>query len=341
MFQIKYVSYYSFNEEELSLDDMLSGSSAYMKEDLLKRKFVDTWQKLCHVVGIPPEIEIVHDNGNMYSETPYPEINRRVQRLLRRDEFPDYFDICELVERCNTKYDLGIGAEEKSQLSRKVFKSVGAILKARRQKDFKQHFGSHLTDFLKDSEDPALQDDGLLDQLKTSVKEGQEKLEKLCDDFVFKQEQDSDAGKSPEGDSCNTDNEEEEEEGEEEEEQVTLEIDELNDDNFELSEPPLKKSKHVSSEDQADSPLLPTEDDKETEDGLDEATSSNQPNKATSLASSSNSSFIDVESNSQEGSNNPPAEESSPPIICLSDSDDDDRNNNDDDDDSDVVIVSD
>ena len=194
------------NEAELSIDEMNSGTSAYMKEDLYKRKFVATWQELCKLSHVSDEIEVAERDGSgVYTGTPYPEINRRVQRLLKLDEFPDHFDILELVERCNSKYDLGIGAEEKSQLSRKIFKEVGKLLQERRQRDFTSHFGSYLTDSIKFDEDPALIDVVLLQQLKDSLQEGKDKMEQVCEDFVTKQEQEQDSSKSPEGDSCNSD----------------------------------------------------------------------------------------------------------------------------------------
>ena len=203
-----------FNEAEVTLDEMASGSSAYMKEDLLKRKFVATWQKLCELQGIPDDLVIEDHDSSSYSGTPYPEINRRVQRLLRFDEFPDHFDVCQLIERCNKKHNLGISNEEKVLLSRKVFKEVGQILKKSRHRDFIAHFGSHLTDKMKTVEDPALQDSALLEQLKESLKEGEKKLNEMVENFVVKQELEYDVGKSPDGDSCSeNENEEEEESG--------------------------------------------------------------------------------------------------------------------------------
>ena len=201
-----------FNEAEVTLDEMASGSSAYMKEDLLKRKFVATWQKLCELQGIPDDLMIEDHDSSSYSGTPYPEVNRRVQRLLRFDEFPDHFDVCQLIERCNKKHNLGISNEEKVLLSRKVFKEVGQILKKCRHRDFIAHFGSHLTDKVKTVEDPALQDSALLEQLKESLKEGEKKLNEMVENFVVKQELEYDMGKSPDGDSC-SENEEEEESG--------------------------------------------------------------------------------------------------------------------------------
>ena len=142
-------------EAEVSLDEMNSGYSAYIKEDLLKRKFVKTWQELCELQHVSDSIVIEDREG--YEGTPYPEVNRRVQRLLRLDEFPDYMDIVQLLERCNLKHSLSIGTEEKGQLARKVFKDVGKMMKRSRHRDFVHHFGSHLTDTFYTASDPAEQ----------------------------------------------------------------------------------------------------------------------------------------------------------------------------------------
>ena len=142
-------------EAEVSLDEMESGYSAYIKEDLLKRKFVKTWQEFCQLQRVSDAVAIEDSEFSSYEGTPYPEVNRRVQRLLRQDEFPDYIDIVQLVDRCNTKHSLGITAEEKGQLSRKVFKDVGKIMKRSRHRDFIHHFGSHLTDNFSSTADPA------------------------------------------------------------------------------------------------------------------------------------------------------------------------------------------
>ena len=144
-------------EAEVSLDEMKSGYSAYIKEDVLKRKFVKTWQELCRLQHVSDSIEIEDREGSCYEGTPYPEVNRRVQRLLRLDEFPDYLDVVQLVERCNSKHSLGIGAEKKGQLARKIFKDVGKIMKRSRHRDFVHHFGSHLTDSFFPASDPAEQ----------------------------------------------------------------------------------------------------------------------------------------------------------------------------------------
>ena len=142
-------------EAEVSLDEMGSGYSAYIKEDHLKRKFVQTWRELCRMQHVSDGIVIEDKEGLGYDGTPYPEINRRVQRLLRMDEFPDFVDVVQLLDRCNSKHELGIGSDERGKLARKVFKDVGRIMKRSRHRDFVQHFGCHLTDSFSATSDPA------------------------------------------------------------------------------------------------------------------------------------------------------------------------------------------
>lgn len=198
-------------EMELTMDDMDSDTSPYLMEDVLKRKFMRTWYQLCNLLHIDPDIKIQQERDGGYSGTRYPQINRRIERLLSLDEFPDHFDICQVVERVNDKYSLGIGKEERVAISRKVFKEVGAIIQQRRQNEFKGSFGCHLTDDLTDEGDPARSDEALQKQLEKSVVEGEERLAQICEQFAVRQE--------TEGDATGTSEEEERGGGSEEEEE--------------------------------------------------------------------------------------------------------------------------
>ena len=214
-----------YDEAEVTLDEMKTGTSAYMKEDKIKQKFIATWNHLCQVVGVPSEVETTESDEDVssgYNKTAYPEINRRVMRLLRLNKFPDHFDIVELIERCSAKHQLGISTTEKAQMSKKNFRDVGKLLKMRRAKDFKAHIGCHLTDdALLRNEDPATSDSALLKILEKSLKEGREKLDKIFEDFVVKQERQQGRkckqDRSTEDDPRESDTDSGEEEGESEE----------------------------------------------------------------------------------------------------------------------------
>lgn len=303
-------------------------NSAYLKEDFLKRKFLNTWEELCQLQRIPSTIEVIHED-KAYAGTGYPEINRRVQRVLRADEFPDHMDMYELVERCNNKHGLGIGAAEKLELSRKVFKEVGRIIKCRRIRDYNAHFGSHLTDAVKAEADPAVQDSFLLETLTRNLQEGKEKLERLCEEFVVKQEQESEKGgeASPQGDTSSS--EEDEEEGGDEEEEVgedgEAEIgeDQESEADFnsledgagseEHKEEEIQSSKRMKLEDKNLSTLVSS-----TSDSLGLAAKSHSCSNNCNTSSSDN---IDVETVSDGGKQPRLAVPCKTDVICLSDND--------------------
>ncbi|XP_065917914.1 death domain-associated protein 6-like [Dysidea avara] len=178
-----------FNEESLSFNEMNRDDSAYMKVDALQRKLIKTWEDICRLQGTSPEIAVKY-NAKSFGGTKYEELNQKINRLLDKsvDCFPDYVDILTMVTRCNTKYNLCITSEEQGPLARRIFQDVIKELKRRRQSDFVNYFGSHLTDECKDRRDPALDDVELRGVLDKHHHEGEEKMAQVIEDFVVKQE---------------------------------------------------------------------------------------------------------------------------------------------------------
>ena len=157
-----------------------------------------------------PEIKTVHKlSEDGYQGTPHSQLNRRVDRLVALNEFPDHYDVCQMVDRVNEKHSLGLEKEERVALSRQVFKEVGKILQGRRRQEFRESFGCHLTDCFAEDDDPAIKDAELQDRLAQSARDGEERLAQLCEQFAVRQETEGDAT----GTSGN------EEEGKDEEEQ--------------------------------------------------------------------------------------------------------------------------
>ena len=178
-------------EQDLSLEDMNSDKSTYLKEDLIKRKFMETWLELCELKKLSPTIKLEDKGTGPFDGTPYPDINRKVERLLKSEEdFPDYWDIAQLIDRANDKHSLGIKEKDRQTLSRKVFKEVGERLKKSRETEWRQL----LTDYSKDptKEDPALTEPLLKETFKKSLEEGQRKLTDLFEEYVSRQEKESD-----------------------------------------------------------------------------------------------------------------------------------------------------
>ena len=178
-----------FNEESLSFSEMDRDDSAYMKVDALQRKLLKTWEEFCRVQGMSPDIAVKY-NTIGFTGTQYEELNKKINRLLDKsmDCFPDYIDVLTIVQRCTTKHKLPISTEEQGTLSRRLFQDIIKELKRRRQGDFVSHFGSHLTDEGRGTSDPALDNAELHTILERQHVEGEEKLAKVIEDFVTKQE---------------------------------------------------------------------------------------------------------------------------------------------------------
>lgn len=178
-----------FNEESLSYSEMDRQDSAYIKVDALQRKLLKTWEEFCRVQGMSPKITVKY-NTTVFSGTEYEELNKKINRLLDKsiDCFPDYIDVLTVVQRCTTKHNLPISSEEQSALSRRLFQDIIKELKKRRQGDFINHFGSHLTDECKGTSDPALENLELHKMLEKQHVEGEEKMAKIIEDFAVKQE---------------------------------------------------------------------------------------------------------------------------------------------------------
>lgn len=195
-------------ESEVSLEEMDSDTSPYLHEDVLKRKFLKTWVELCELLSISPEVQI-GDSNFEFKGTKYSAINKKVERLIRHDDFPDYWDICQLVQHTNDKHKLDISEKEQQIISRKLFQEVGESIKKKRVKMWNALFGCHLTDTVTTDSDPALLDSNLSDTLATSLTTGREKLNQVYEQFAFIQEEEGDKTAS----SSNGEEEEEENNG--------------------------------------------------------------------------------------------------------------------------------
>lgn len=178
-----------FNEESLSYSEMDRDDSAYMKVDALQKRLLKTWEEFCRLQNMSPEI-VVNYNTKTFIGTEYEELNKKINRLLNKsvDCFPDYVDVLTIVQRCTIKHNLPISPEEQSALSRRLFQDIIKELKRRRQGDFINHFGSHLTDQCKGMTDPALQNSELNRVLERHHIEGEEKMAKMIEEFTVKQE---------------------------------------------------------------------------------------------------------------------------------------------------------
>uniref|UniRef100_X1Z3N2 Daxx histone-binding domain-containing protein n=1 Tax=Capitella teleta TaxID=283909 RepID=X1Z3N2_CAPTE len=166
--------------KELSIDELADEDTSYLLIDRFKKRFVKVWNKLCEVKGRESTTGRATERKFFYAGSKYPEIDKRIQRFInRKKEFPDYHDIHRIVSACNEKFDLHLNKSYIAQIAKETFVDVGQRLQERRQEDFAENFGCQLTDELKSSKDPALNDAELSRRLASNKKLGNSKMEEV------------------------------------------------------------------------------------------------------------------------------------------------------------------
>ena len=188
------------NRAELTLEEMDMSDSTYIQESRLKKKFEETWNKLCKILGRLPNTGRVIEKPIRCSSTGYSMIDKAVAKFLkeRQNSFPDYFDIRDIVLKVNKKHDLRMSPSVLNGIIADIFTDVGNKLQHRRERDLLFNFGSHLLDDFRTENDPALSDEDLAKRLEKNRKISKHNLKKVYAKYTHleRYEQDDKSRKS-------------------------------------------------------------------------------------------------------------------------------------------------
>lgn len=136
-------------EKELDLSELDDPDSSYLQEARLKRKLIRLFGRLCELKDCSSLTGRVIEQRIPYRGTRYPEVNRRIERLINKpgpDSFPDYGDVLRAVEKAATRHNLGLPRQQLQLMAQDAFRDVGVRLQERRHLDLIYNFGCHLTD---------------------------------------------------------------------------------------------------------------------------------------------------------------------------------------------------
>lgn len=174
------------NQAELSLDEMNMSDSTYIQECRLKDRFNRIWNKICKIRGRPSDTGRVIEKEVKCPPTGYSEIDRAVGKFLKkkRGQFPDKFDISNVILEANKKHGLKLSPQVLSEISQEIFICVGNKLQTRRKLDFKYNFGCSLTDDCAPEKDPAVNDAALCKKLEENKKVNKRALDEVFDKFT-------------------------------------------------------------------------------------------------------------------------------------------------------------
>lgn len=136
-------------EKELDLSELDDPDSTYLQEARLKRKLIRLFGRLCELKECSSLTGRVIEQRIPYRGTRYPEVNRRIERLINKpgpDTFPDYGDVLRAVEKAAARHSLGLPRQQLQLMAQDAFRDVGIRLQERRHLDLIYNFGCHLTD---------------------------------------------------------------------------------------------------------------------------------------------------------------------------------------------------
>ncbi|XP_034286786.2 death domain-associated protein 6 isoform X2 [Pantherophis guttatus] len=172
-------------EQELDLAELDSQDSAYLQESRLKRRLMHVFKRLCQLKDCSSLTGRVIEQRIPYRGTRYPEVNRRIERLINQPEaFPDFADILKVVQKASARHSLGLPKRQMEVMAADAFRDVGAQLQQRRRLDLVYNFGSHLTDQYRPNTDPALGDVELARHLQRNQALGVQRLEEVITQFA-------------------------------------------------------------------------------------------------------------------------------------------------------------
>lgn len=178
-------------EKELDLSELDDPDSTYLQEARLKRKLIRLFGRLCELKDCSSLTGRVIEQRITYRGTRYPEVNRRIERLINKpgpDTFPDYGDVLRAVEKAAARHSLGLPRQQLQLMAQDAFRDVGIRLQERRHLDLIYNFGCHLTDDYRPGIDPALSDPVLARRLRENRSLAMSRLDEVISKYAMLQD---------------------------------------------------------------------------------------------------------------------------------------------------------
>ncbi|KAM7136165.1 death domain-associated protein 6 isoform 1-T2 [Molossus nigricans] len=178
-------------EKELDLKELDDPDSTYLQEARLKRKLIHLFGRLCDLKDCSSLTGRVIEQRIPYRGTRYPEVNRRIEKLINKpgpDTFPDYGDVLRAVEKAAARHSLGLPRQQLQLIAQDAFRDVGIRLQERRHLDLIYNFGCHLTDDYRPGIDPALSDPALARRLRENRSLAMSRLDEVISKYAMMQD---------------------------------------------------------------------------------------------------------------------------------------------------------
>nr|CAI5853913.1 unnamed protein product [Callosobruchus analis] len=169
-----------FDEEE---------NSSYIQLDRYNQRLVKVYQKYCEILKKNPHAGRLTYSKIDFADSAFNEINRAISKKFRNKSFPSYYEMEAFIKKVVDEHNLQLSESRLKAEAEHCFKKLGNLLQIRRKREL---YEAHCS-YIEETEDPANKDETLNSQLKENLQKGLEKISKVCDEFVIKQE----AGEEP------------------------------------------------------------------------------------------------------------------------------------------------
>ena len=172
--------------EEAEIDWDNDDDSNFIMADRWKKKFMHIHNKLAEYKGMSKSLERSSDKRFKFSDSNYPEINRKIERFVNKTKtFPDFWDIKKQIEKVNEDNSLRLTDMQIHNEAEKIFIAIGKKLKKRRNIDDGTVMYAYLK--LDDAGDPAEKDTELDTKLTKLGNEAEVRINQVFEEFVDKQ----------------------------------------------------------------------------------------------------------------------------------------------------------
>nr|CAH7718017.1 unnamed protein product [Callosobruchus chinensis] len=175
--------------EVAEIDFDAEEDSAYIQLDRYKQRLVKVHQKYCEILKKNPYAGRLTYSKIDFADSAYNEINRAISKKFKNKSFPSYYEMEAFIKKVVDEHNLQLSDSRLKAEAEHCFKKLGDLLQIRRKREL---YETHCS-YIEETEDPANKDDTLNTQLKENLRKGLEKISKVCDEFVIKQE----AGEEP------------------------------------------------------------------------------------------------------------------------------------------------
>ncbi|XP_074033278.1 daxx-like protein [Leptinotarsa decemlineata] len=183
----------SLEEAEIDFDD--EEDSTYLQLDRYTNRLKKVHHKYCELLEKNPYSGRLTYSKLDFSDSEYNEINRAISKKYKNNKkFPSYSEMETFIKKIAEENNLELSDSKIKSESIHCFKKLGELLQNRRRREL---YDSHYM-FIKESTDPAKNDPSLNLVLTEQYSEGQNKIEKIVQEYVNKQENNTEVSVSNE-----------------------------------------------------------------------------------------------------------------------------------------------